>query len=153
MHRISWFDLERLMVKILLLFFCYVLDIKSLTFFLVCVRPSRRPRSYAQGVRGEANGPISEARRDAGQQAPLTHTHTCQNTHTGSIGTHTHGPTDGTQAKTKAEAQGCDMPYVCSQIYHTLFNHPEVKRTHFEEHWLNFVELNTILWNQNTLKL
>lgn len=81
---------------------------ESLTSFLRRVCPSRRPGSHTQGVCDEADGPVSEARRDVSRQAPFTHIHACQHTHAGPIGSagmvcvHL----DSTRAEMKAESSG-----------------------------------------------
>lgn len=96
-------------------------DIESLPFFLLCDCACRRPRSDTQGVCDEADGPVSEARRDVSRQAPLTHICACPHTHA-PIGTtnmlciHI----DSTHAKTKAEAQGCDC--TCGLRLHKYSN-------------------------------
>lgn len=91
--------------------FSYSSDIKSHTFFLLYVCPSRRPRSDTQGVCDEADGPVPETCRDDSQQAPLTYAHT------GSVVPDRPDwvPVDCTQAQTEAEAQGRDTPHVRSE--------------------------------------
>lgn len=130
--------------------FSYSSDIKSHTFFLPCVCPSRRPRSDTQGVCDEADGPVPETCRDDSQQAPLTHAHTGPvgpNRHVlGSCRLHTGRNWSQSSGSRRAARVLADLPHdghVKAGFLSTL------KRTHTPEvHWLAFAELNK---NQITL--
>lgn len=84
-------DFETVLPFFLLLICCVFsgaepVGMESLTPSLRCVCPSRRPGCDTQGVRDEADGPVSEARGDVSRQAPFTHIPACQHTRAGPIG-------------------------------------------------------------------